>query len=171
MYDYLVIDTETTGLNVASDELLQVSIVGNNGEILYDKYIKPIRNKRWDAAERIHHISPEMVETAPTIEEERERIQAILEQSNTIIGYNVYFDLDFIEEAGIKINENQKVFDVMLAFAEIYGEYNEYFGDYKWQKLSTCADYYGYEWSTDKQHNSAEDCLATLFCYKKMMND
>ena len=40
-----------------------------------------------------------------------------------------------------------------------------YFGDYKWQKLSTAASYYGYKF---KAHDSLEDVRATLYVYKKL---
>ena len=32
----------------------------------------------------------------------------------------------------------------MIMFAEIYGEWNERRGSYKWQSLTKCATYYGY---------------------------
>ena len=57
-------------------------------------------------------------------------------------------------------------YDVMLEFAPIYGEWSSYHESYKWQKLTTCAKYYGYEF---KAHDSLEDVKATLFCYKKMI--
>lgn len=53
----------------------------------------------------------------------------------------------------------------MREFAPIYGEYNSYYGDYKWQKLGTAAAYYGYEF---KAHDSLEDVRATLFVYQQM---
>lgn len=28
--------------------------------------------------------------------------------------------------------------------------------------------YYGYPWTQEEQHNSLEDCRATLFCYRQM---
>lgn len=52
----------------------------------------------------------------------------------------------------------------MIMFAEIYGEWNERRGSYKWQSLTKCATYYGYEF---KAHDSLEDVKATLYCYKK----
>ena len=55
----------------------------------------------------------------------------------------------------------------MLAFAEEYGEWNEYFGNYKWQKLSKAAAYYGYKF---KPHDSLEDVRATLYVYNKMQD-
>ena len=55
--------------------------------------------------------------------------------------------------------------DPMIMFAEIYGEWNEYRGNYKWQSLTKCATYYGYEF---KAHDSLEDVKATLYAYKEM---
>ena len=66
---YIVLDTETTGLNAAEDEILQVSIIDNEGAVLFDSYIKPTQHTEWAEAERIHHITPEMVADAPTIAE------------------------------------------------------------------------------------------------------
>lgn len=36
----------------------------------------------------------------------------------------------------------------MPIFAEIYGEWSDYFGEYKWQKLTTCAAYYHFDWNS-----------------------
>ena len=45
----IIIDTETTGL-LDNDELLQVSILSYDGEILFNEYIKPTRKKKWTKA-------------------------------------------------------------------------------------------------------------------------
>ena len=65
---------------------------------------------------------------------------------------------------------DKKVVDVMNDFAYVYGEYSEYYDDYKWQTLSTCADYYDFDWKTTGTHSpdSLGDCLATLHCYKQL---
>ena len=42
IYDEIVIDTETTGLNPYDDELLQVSIIDGQGNTLFNSYIKPL---------------------------------------------------------------------------------------------------------------------------------
>lgn len=47
----------------------------------------------------------------------------------------------------------------------------EKYGDYKYQKLSTCAEYYGYDWGNDTAHDSLADCKATLFCYNAMKGE
>ena len=68
---------------------------------------------------------------------------------------------------GIEVDP-EKWIDPMIMFAEIYGEWNERRGSYKWQSLTKCATYYGYEF---KAHDSLEDVKATLYCYKKMEED
>lgn len=41
----IVIDTETTGFDPECDEVLQVSVIGFDGSILFNEYIKPTKRK------------------------------------------------------------------------------------------------------------------------------
>lgn len=166
--NYIVIDTETTGLNAAEDELFQVSIIDNEGTVLFDSYIRPTQHTEWAEAERIHHITPEMVVDAPTIAEVMPEINDILKRYDKIVGYNLKFDKAFLENNGAEFL-NAEYADAMKMFAPIYGEWNDQRGSYKWQKLTTAADYYGYDWSEHKEaHNSLGDCYATLHVYKEI---
>lgn len=168
---YIVLDTETTGLNAAEDELLQVSIIDNEGTVLFDSYIRPTQHTEWAEAERVNHITPEMVDNSPTIEEVMPEINNILKRYDKIVGYNVRFDADFLKHNGAEFL-NAEYADAMKMFAPIYGEWNDQRGSYKWQKLTAAADYYGYDWSAHEEaHNSLGDCYATLFVYKKLTTD
>lgn len=166
-YKYIVLDTETTGLNSSEDELLQISIIDNQGNTLFDEYIKPLFNKYWDNAMAINGITPDMVSDKPNIIEYKKELNSILNSTDVIVGYNTQFDLDFLSSVGIE-NKNAKVVDVMLDFAPIYGEWSENYGCYKWQKLITCANYYNYDWGQDIAHDSLSNCRATLFCYQQL---
>lgn len=166
--DTIVIDVETTGLNNKVDELLQVSIINTKGDVLYNSYIRPLFHSSWTEAKYVNSISPDMVKDSPTILTECAKINAILSAADVVIGYNTEFDLSFLSSVGCEIKNEAKVIDVMKDFAEIYGEWSEYYDNYKWQKLSTCAEYYGYNWGDDKAHDSLADCLATLYCYNKI---
>lgn len=169
---YIVLDTETTGLNAAEDELLQVSIIDNEGAVLFDSYIKPTQHTEWAEAERINHISPDMVADSPTIEEVISEINDILKRYDKIVGYNVRFDADFLKHNGAEFLNTAEYADAMKMFAPIYGEWNDQRGSYKWQKLTTAAGYYGYNWSAHEEaHNSLGDCYATLYVYKKLTTD
>lgn len=88
-----------------------------------------------------------------------------------IVGYNsISFDNGFLERAGIVIPETALQYDVMIEFAPIYGDWKEKYGDYIWQKLSTCASYYGYH-GEGSFHDSLEDVRATLHCFHCMIQD
>lgn len=165
----IVIDTETTGLNPCEDEILQLSIIDENAETLYNQYFKPQKTDSWRDAQAVNGISSEMVRNCPPIQQKIKEIQKIIDTADIIVGYNVNFDMSFLEVAGI-FSDAQMV-DVMKDFAEIYGEWSDYYGSYKWQKLSVCASYYGYDWGNDTAHDSLADCRATLYCHEKMWEE
>lgn len=169
-YDEIVIDTETTGLNADTDELLQVSIIDSQGNTLFNSYIKPLFTENWDGAMAVNHITPEIVANAPNIFEVKQEINRILNSANIIVGYNTNFDLSFLSAVGIE-NSNATVIDVMQDFADIYGEWSDKYGCNKWQKLTKCAEYYGYDWGSETAHDSLADCRATLYCYNQMIRE
>ena len=163
----IVLDTETTGLDPRRDELLQISVLdADTGATVLNTYVRPIWTLEWPQAQHINGITPEMVADAPTMAELQFTLRAIVDAASEVIGYNTSFDLSFLEPYGII--PDGEVVDVMTNFAPIYGEWSEYHDDYKWQSLSTCAAYFGYDWGEDKVHDSLADCKATLFCYHKL---
>ena len=167
----LCFDVETTGLSREEDEILQLSIVDGTGKTVFNEYIKPTRHESWDGAEAIHGISPSDVVDKPTIEEYRDTLNDIFKDVQLLVGYNnIYFDNAFLKEIGIQIPEDAKMYDVMLKFAPIYGEWNEMRQDYKWQKLAKCAEYYGFH-GDGQFHDSLEDVRATLYCFNSMISE
>ncbi len=163
----IVFDTETTGLNPFSDEILELAIIDENGKKLFYERFKPQRKKEWREAQNVNHISPSDVARKYPFRIYKKIIQKIFDGAEKMVGYNLEFDTDFLAAAGIKFNGKIGV-DVMLDFAPIYGEWHDYFGDYKWQRLGTCARYYNYDWGSTTAHGALADSLATLHCYKKM---
>lgn len=163
---YIVLDTETTGLNAAEDELLQVSIIDNEGVVLFDSYIRPTQHTEWAEAERVNHITPEMVDNSPTIEEVMPEINNILKRYDKIVGYNVRFDADFLKHNGAEFADNTNFVDSMKIFSLYFS------ADNKRCKLTEAADYFCYDWSEHEEaHNSLGDCYATLYVYKKLTTD
>lgn len=163
----VVLDVETTGL-LDTDELLQISIIDTDGNIVYNNYIRPLFHTEWPQAEGVNNISSEMVKDSPTLFKEARKIADAISDAAAIIGYNVSFDLNALKRFGIPINPEAKILDVSVMFAPIFGEWSDKYEDFKFQKLTTCAAFYGYEWELNA-HNSLADCLATLHCYKKMV--
>ncbi len=166
MSKIIVLDTETTGLSCYEDEILQLAIIDDKGVCLFNEFFKPQYAKEWYEASKVNNIYPKDVADKPQINEYLPKIQEIINQAEIIIAYNAEFDLSFLAQAGIKFHlQNQEIVDVMLEFAPIYGEWSDYFGDYKRQKLTTCTEYFEYIYPP---YDALADVRATLFAYKEI---
>ena len=169
----IVIDTETTGLYPAGgDEILQLSIVdADTKQVLFDTLIKPKYKQEWEAAQSVNHITPEMVASCNAFEEYRDIVQRIIDQAEEIIGYNTYFDLDFLTDSpctGIKIPSYCKIVDVMQEYADCYGKWDAKNRRYRWVKLIEAAEHFGFDWDMYPAHNALGDVFATLHIYEAM---
>jgi DNA polymerase III epsilon subunit-like protein len=150
------LDLETTGLYPPTDEIVEIGILAGDGSVLLDTRVRPVRNASWPAAEDIHGISPDDVRQAPTLEELSETIAALV-RGKTVVIYNAQFDSRFLprELAGAAA-----IRCCMLAFAEHDGEWSEWHGNYRWQKLSTAAASVRFAWP-GQAHRAINDCMAT----------
>lgn len=160
----LVFDTETTGLEPAVDEILQITILDGYGRTLFDSYIRPKHHKSWKAAEAVNHISYQMVKDMPSFSEVRSRIQDLFNKASLVVGYNVNFDINFVQAAGIVVSG--QVFDVMAAFASYRAGVDKTL--YRRCKLRECAEYFGHCYSP---HDSSEDASVTLSCFNSLISD
>lgn len=163
----IILDSETTGLRARQNDILQLAIIDNQGNVLFNEYIKPTKKTAWPDAEAINGISPNIVKDKQPLSFYKDQIQEIINKADSIIGYNLQFDLSFLMLAGIRIPTDIVQIDVMHEFAPIYGEWNDYYETYKWQKLVTAAAYYGYDTCADA-HDALADTQMTLYVYKKM---
>lgn len=160
MRKFIVLDTETTGLQPDFDELLELAIIDQDGAILFHEKFRPELAKSWPEAEAIHHIAPTDVAGAKPYGHYRKDVQKIIAGSPLIVGYNLLFDLRFLD---VEIPFNAECYDVMEAFATVYGVRRQ--GGYAYQRLEVCARYYGYDF---RPHSALEDARATLHCYRCM---
>lgn len=161
----ICIDTETTGLSpMDGDEVLQLAAADvPTGEVLYDRYLWPAHNREWPEAEAVNRISPETVRDAPSVCEERGRIQEMLDGASVIIGYNLGFDERFLEAAGFVLDPEWEI-DVMYDWAAHVGDYQTWCGGYRWQKLSSAARRTGY--TGHRRHDALGDVMATIHVAK-----
>lgn len=166
-YRMIAVDCETTGVNTEKDEVLQISIVDEDGKTLINTYCAPEIVRNWAEAERVNGISWADVQGHAPFRKYAALIQRIFDAADEIVLYNAGFDLKFISRIGV-LYDGAKVVDMMIKFAEVYGEWNDYYGGYRWQKLIACADYYGV---TFNPHNSLDDARATMKCYQKYLEE
>ena len=160
----IVLDTETTGLDKMTNAILQLAIIDDNGNELFNKLFRPddkhFKQKGllydWGEASKINDIYPDDVKDCEPIENYKEEIQKILDSANEILGYNVKFDLGFLRANGFKIKKDTVITDVMK-------EYSDFVGDKKRFKLSHVCDQFKYNYQA---HDSLADVKATLVVHQ-----
>lgn len=163
-YKIVVLDLETTGFNKYDDEIVQVSIIDQDENVLLNEYCKPEHKIEWPEAAAVTGITPEIVADKKPFAFYAPIVEDILNNAEMILIYNAGFDAAFLHAKGLEFPDDI-IRDVMLEFAEVYGEWNDYYCNYKWQKLSTAARYYGYMFNA---HDSLEDVKATLYVFNCM---
>jgi DNA polymerase-3 subunit epsilon len=152
--DVYILDTETSDLN---GEILELTIINLQGEPVYNGRFKPSTPIHWKAA-RVHGLTEEILANEPLWANEYEAIRNVLE-GKTILIYNAAFDVPMIRRTCELYQCQPITFKsqcVMLQYAAFVGEWNDYYGNYRWQRLP------------EGDHSALGDCLATLDILKKM---
>lgn len=165
--DYLILDTETTGLG-SDAEICQIAIIDSDGKVLLDTLVKPVKPIPPDAT-AIHKITNEMVKDAEPFD--TLQICSLLSNKHVII-YNAEYDVRLLFQSATANGHMAKWkavvnwYCAMEAFAEIYGDWNPRYKSFKWKSLDVACGYYGIQ--NTGAHSALGDCLATLAVCKAM---
>ncbi len=152
----LVLDFETTGLDT-DDQIIQAGVINQDGDVLIDTLIKPTIPIPASAT-RIHHITDEMVASAPSFAEVYPRLAEVLEGQIVVI-YNAEFDVSFLYHDCRRNSLKSIEFTsrcAMRLYAKFVGEWSNRYMDYRFQSLP-----YG-------DHSALGDCLGTLRLLKEI---
>lgn len=99
--NYLILDTETTGLD-DDDEIVDIAIIDMNGNVLLNTLIKPSKQISEEAA-AVNHIKDSELINAPTITDVINDIDRIV-SGKTILSYNADFDSRVLNQSLAKHN-------------------------------------------------------------------
>lgn len=167
----LFIDTETTGLSY-KDKIIQLSVIAPDRTVIIDTLIKPNR-KIHPRAAAVHGFRNSDLVNYPTFAQLQNIIIPFLSKYQ-LWGYNMSFDFRMIIQSctSAYLAKNSPNFDIdnfgclMRWFALVYREWSDYFGSYKWQKLTTACRYY--KINLLRAHNARYDALACVELYEKL---
>jgi DNA polymerase III subunit epsilon len=168
--NYVILDTETTGLNDA--EICQIGIVDGSGEVLIDTFVKPLTQIP-SRATAIHGITNSMVKDAPSWAVVSEQVVPLLD-GRDVIAYNAVFDRKMMHQSAqawglpkVDWKTFSRWWCAMEAFSELYGESNSYRrGGFKYQSLKTAAAHYRVP--VERAHTALADCMTTLAVVRAM---
>jgi DNA polymerase-3 subunit epsilon len=164
--DFVILDTETTGL-YSDAEIVQIAVIDKTGAVLLDSLVKPTQPIP-QIATHIHGITDAMVADAPTFDELYNAILMAIGGKRVAI-YNASFDVTMLHQSeqygrsfspaclgmdgwkGLAVWE-----DVMGPYSAWVGHWSSYHHNYRWQRLPHGG------------HTALSDCLATLAVIRKM---
>lgn len=173
--EFVVIDTETTGLHKGRDKIVEIASVRfKNGKAteIFETLVNPGKAIPADVS-AINHITDDMVADCPTIEQIMPAFDRFVGTS-TVVGHNLDFDLGFILAAGSRINHIKRKYYCTYEQAKRMlkkpqrkwdAELQTYMEDFDsdWDvenhKLGTLCTYYGIV--VPDQHRAAADAYVT----------
>lgn len=162
--DWVILDSETTGLDAA--EFVQLAVIDHTGAVLFDSLLKP-EGEIEPGAARVHGITAEMVKDAPSFEDVYDEVRDILDGRRVVV-YNAPFDWGVWRLAERRVCASRTVPPLwdpigscpwtcaMLPYSRYIGEWNDYRQDYRWQKLPA------------GDHSALGDCRACLRVIQEM---
>ncbi len=159
--NFVVVDTETTGLQASKDEIIEISAIkfidGIPIECL-STLIKPKKEISIET-ENIHHISNEMVANSPSIEYVIQDFSDFIENLS-IVGYNLEFDVNFLYKNGMDFFKyKRKFYDMLPTCRKLLKEFN--LANFK---LDTVCNYLGFK--RNNAHRSTDDALITGIIFR-----
>jgi DNA polymerase-3 subunit epsilon len=163
----VVFDTETTGLNPATDEIVQIAAVrivnGRRveGEV-FDTLVDPGRPIP-PASTEVHGITDQMVRGAPTVPQAAAAFHDFA-RGAVLVAHNAPFDLAFLRRAERAIGRSfdHPVLDTVLISAVVYGQLEEHTLD------ALCARL-GIAIPESARHTAIGDTIATAEAFLKLV--
>ena len=162
---YVVFDLETTGLDPEVNEILQISAIKYENHTYVDSLsylIKPIKPIVSNTAFNINHITNEMVEDAPSI---NEIIPIVLEFlcDEIIIGHNIRFDLSFFT-VSLRRLSYPRLTNKYLDTLSLSKQYIKGVSNYRLESLNNELSL-----SSLLSHNALNDCVITNELFEYIM--
>jgi DNA polymerase III epsilon subunit-like protein len=120
----------------------------------------------------IHGITDDMVKDAPSFADIRDRLIEFF-RGKPLVMYNADYDKQILLNAHVGLDglfapaAASAHHCAMEQYAQFYGEWNDYHGNYRWQSLGSACHQQGIQF-IGTAHSALGDCRATLAVIKKM---
>ncbi|MEM9767652.1 MAG: IS630 family transposase [Cyanobacteria bacterium P01_D01_bin.71] len=154
--DWVILDTETTGLQKA--EIVQIGVLSGDGEVLLNSLVRPTIQIPHEAG-LIHGITDDLVKNAPEFPEIYLHLVDVTANKAVVI-YNAKFDQAILKYccklASLELPKLIEVHCAMHWYSKWISDWSDYYGNYRWLKLP------------GGDHSAIGDCYAALELIKKM---
>ncbi len=161
---YIVLDVETTGLDVYKERMIEFAAVKLVGDKIVDSFetlINPEQPIRYSSY-LIHNISQEMVADAPKLPEILPKILDFI-GDNPIVAHNVVFDYNFLNHASKMLYDKE----IKNRTIDSQALYKEVFPDELSHGLESLMNRMNVEYSV--RHRAMADAVGLAKSFPKLM--
>lgn len=166
--EYVVFDTETTGFNYGTDQMIEIGAVKvKNNEVIerFDELIACDKALPKVITE-LTMITDDMLVGKDSEENVTKRFLEFIGDL-PLVAHNAKFDINFVTAACKKYNLgdfSNTVVDTMGLARNLYPEWRNH-------KLSTLVKNLEVDWDEDKHHRADYDSEGTAVCFYRMVNE
>lgn len=156
--DCLILDTETSSLE---GEIIEIAVIDSKGNVLLNQRLNPKYPNEilTSGAYRIHGIHPRDLGLCPTFHELYPQLWPLLEGRLVVI-FNKSFDVGMLQGDCWRWKLPKLKFKAecaMLEYSRYVGDWLDYHGDYRWQRLD------------GGDHSALGDCRAVLSMMREII--
>jgi DNA polymerase III subunit epsilon len=155
--DFVVLDTETTGLGYR-DEVIEIGVVGPDGATRYASLIRPRAGRIPPGATAVHGITMDDLLDAPTFDEAYDAVLEVA-RGRRVVAWNAPFDERMVRQSAVGWGRRERLqgFEcAMKAYAHVRGLRHGR------AKLERAAFETGLLTGMRQAHRSADDALLAL---------
>lgn len=154
----VVFDVESTGVNVTSDEIIQIAAIkiNNKGKVIekFEKFLK--NSKSVDSSMKVHGFTDEFLEKNG--EDKGKVLEEFIEFSkdSVIVGHNVQYDINILNSELRRSNLSKAKYKGFYDTLDIYRRFYPKLKNHKLESLSAI-----FKTETKPSHDAMDDILAT----------
>lgn len=154
----VVFDVESTGVNVTSDEIIQIAAIkiNNKGKVI-EKFEKFLKNSKSVASSmKVHGFTDEFLEKNG--EDKGKVLEEFIEFSkdSVIVGHNVQYDINILNSELSRSNLSKAKYKGFYDTLDIYRRFYPKLKNHKLESLSAI-----FKTETKPSHDAMDDILAT----------
>lgn len=162
-YSYVVIDIETTGFTAEFDDIIEIAVIKVENGIVSDRFTTLLKEENTVISKKITEITGitnELIADAPSFSQVCDSLVDFIGDF-VIVGHNISFDVNFINNKLKKCNKNiltNDCFDTLKLSRKLI--------DIPHHRLIDVAEYFNI--IPDNSHRALSDCVTTQKCYEEL---
>lgn len=171
--NFVILDTETTGLRRPA-EIIDIAVIDPSGYAVLETLLNP-RGPIPGEASAIHGITKEMTFGCPEWPSVKRKLIEVIKGKDVLV-YNAKYDRHMMHCSDEMWDLGNTDYHgiatwhcVMLAYADFHGEWDDYHGNNRWQKLTTACELEGV--TVQDAHRAIGDCRMTLDLLRTLTED